>query len=522
MAIDRESQDEAVAEQETNHLTWVLGGAIALLPALLFAAHPILALFEQNQSELALSVLWSPLAVTFAAAALLYGVLMLSFRSWTKAGALTALAVVAFFYFDTFKGDISGLNLSGGWALVLWLALCAAVAVIVARTRRGLGTLLLGLGIAAAVLAIAPAANIASYQHRHPALNVSDPRLWAGDPLPPPKPVANRPDIYVIIPDDYARADVLRRYLHYDNRAFASALERRGFTISPQARSPYSDSESNITAELNMGYLDGLGRVLGGKSQDVRPLKNMMEDNRAARLAKAAGYRWVHLDSDEVTFAGGNPDISPVATPDSFTSLWLEKSVLREVGGRFGFNGGATDERFRKSIRSSFSRLTSVPTQRSPKFVVFHTLVPHDPYIFGARGQSVTFPSTKDEVIHSHVALPYYLQQVKFVERELLDTIDKIRARSEQPPVIVVMTDEGLEAGDKTFGEAAMRQIRVKGLVALSIPGTRGKPGPNPPNTVNVLRHVFNKVLGTKYPMLRSASYPEGDYPYQWEEMRVR
>jgi hypothetical protein len=120
------------------------------------------------------------------------------------------------------------------------------------------------------------------------------------------------------------------------------------------------------------------------------------------------------------------------------------------------------------------------------------------------------------------LALPYYKQQVKFVERRLLDTIDKIRARSKKPPVIVIESDEGFESGETTFGEAAMRQIRVKGLVALSIPGMRGAPGPNPPNTVNVLRYVFNKVSGTHYPMLRSASYPEGDYPYQWEEMRVR
>jgi hypothetical protein len=195
----------------------------------------------------------------------------------------------------------------------------------------------------------------------------------------------------VIIPDDYARADVLRRYFHYDNSAFEDQLRRRGFTISEDARSPYSDSESNIAAALNMGYLDGLGRILGRKSQDVRPLKTLMEDSRASQRAKSLGYRYVHLDSDEVTFAAGNPDISSVAVPDSFPSLWLRKSVLREIGGRFGFDDGAQDERFRGNYRSSFSRLDSVPGRPGPKFVVFHTLLPHDPYIFGARGQSVTF-----------------------------------------------------------------------------------------------------------------------------------
>ena len=83
----------------------------------------------------------------------------------------------------------------------------------------------------------------------------------------------------------------------------------------------------------------------------------------------------------------------------------MRKSVLREIGGRFGFNDGAQDERFRRTYRSSFARLDSVTAQPGPKLVVYHTLLPHDPYIFGARGQSVSFPSTSDEVIHSRLGM---------------------------------------------------------------------------------------------------------------------
>jgi hypothetical protein len=486
----------------------VLPQLSALIPAILFLAYPLLSLFEQNESELPLRVIWTPLAAATAVAAALFAVLWLVFRRADKAGALTALTVIAFFY------------LGHGWHLVLWLALCVAAAVLLARTHRNLGNLVFGLGVAAAVLAVVPAAKIASYERNHPAVQASDPRLWASALAPPAEP-ANRPDVYVIIPDDYARADVLKRYFNYDNKAFLDQLRRRGFVVSQQARSPYSDSESNIAAELNMDYLNGLGRILGKASQDVRPLKTLIEDNRASRLASSIGYRYVHLDSDEVTFAAGNPQISPVATPDSFPSLWLRKSVLRDVGGRFGFNDDAANERFRRSIRSAFSRLDAVPSQPGPKFVVFHTLLPHDPYIFGARGQSVTFPGNTDEAIHSRMAMPYYLHQLGFLEGKLLQTVDAIRARSARPPVIVIQSDEGFETGD-SFGEAAMRAIRVKGLVALSIPGARAVAPPQPPNAVNTLRYVFNRVFATHYDMLRSASYPEGDFPYQWHEMRVR
>jgi hypothetical protein len=447
---------------------------------------------------------------------------MLVFRSWTKAGALTALAVVAFFYYDTFKGDISGLHLAGGWVLTLWLTLCAVAAILVARTRRSLVNLTFGLGVVAAVLAAVPAISIASYQHDHPMVRASDPRLWATPLAPPAQPPVRRPDIYVIIPDDYARADVLRQYFGYDNTAFIGELKRRGFAVSQQALSPYSDSESNIAAELNMDYLNGLPRILGKTSKDVRPLKTLIADNRASRLAKSLGYRYVHLDSDEVTFSGGNPQISPVATPDSFQSLWLKKSVLSEIGGPFGFNDGAANTRFRRTIRSAFSRLDAVPRERGPKFVVFHTLVPHDPYIFGARGESVTFPSTADNVIHSRLGMAYYLRQLKFVEGQLLQTVDRIRARSKEPPVIVLQSDEGFESAG-TFPEAVSRHIRVKGLVALSLPGVSAAGVPRPPNAVNTLRYVYNRVFGTRYAMLPSASYPDADFPYEWKEtLRVR
>src|SRR3954467_14873403 len=106
----------------------VVAAVAGLLPALLLAAHPPLTLFEQNQTELPLDVIWQPLGITFAAAAVLYGVVMLVARSWAKAGALTALAVVWFFFYATFRNDISGLHLRGGAAVVLWTVLCAVAA----------------------------------------------------------------------------------------------------------------------------------------------------------------------------------------------------------------------------------------------------------------------------------------------------------------------------------------------------------------------------------------------------------
>ena len=157
-----------------------------------------------------------------------------------------------------------------------------------------------------------------------------------------------------------------------------------------------------------------------------------------------------------------------------------------------------------------------------PKFVVFHTLLPHDPYIYGVNGQGVTFPDRSDAALGSKLGMTYYLAQLRYLNRKLLETVDAILAHSKSPPVIVLQSDEGFQADPDTFGEAAMQQVRVKGLIALHLPGVAGNRIPEPPNTVNTLRFVFNRYFGTHYRLLRSASYPELDLPYQFEEMQVR
>jgi hypothetical protein len=491
------------------------------LHPLLFAAFPLLSLFQQNESELELSVIWWPLAVCLVAAVVLYGVFILIVKRDAKAGALTSLVVVAFFYYGIIA-ERFGSSPTRGWFIAIWLALFVLGVVVFARTRGNLANLTLILLVGAAALTLPALARIATYQANHEAIAVSDPRLWSTALAKPVLPSgARRPDIYFIEPDDYARADVLKRVFHFDDSGFVRQLEKRGFVVAKGARSPYSDSESNTAAPLNLDYLSGLPRILGKKSQDVRPVKRLIEDNRAAQLLKPLGYRYIHLDTDEVTFAGNNPHISRLATPDSFTNLWMQKTVLRRVGGRFGFRDSAADERFRKSIRSTFSDLADVPQEPGPKFVFFHTLLPHDPYVFGARGEPVSF-GYSDAALESKAAMTYYIRQLQFTRGKILGAVDAILAKSKTPPVIVLQADEGFDGNPDLLGEGAKLDIRVKGLAAFHLPGVAKRRVPQDINTVNSLRLVFNEYFGTHYELLRSASYPELDFPYQFEEMRVR
>jgi hypothetical protein len=495
----------------------VLKRAASVLGPLMLAAFPLLSLFAQNQADLELSVLWWPLAFCLGGAAVVYAGFLLLTRNSAKAGVAAALVLFAFFYYGLLADQ------RPWWVLALWLAVFAVAVVVVVRTKRELVPVMVILTVGAAAMALPQAFSVVRYHANHPSYSATDPALWPSA-LPKPSPPAGTklPDIYVLVPDDYPRYDVLKEYFKFDDAHFRTELRKRGFVIDDQATAPYGDSEMNTAALLNMDYVSKFPDLLGKESIDVRPVKRVEEDNRAARLLESIGYDYVHMDTDEVTYAFDNPDVSVLSTPDSFSNLWMQQSVLHSFGGPFGFNQEAGDRRYRDAIQSVFSDLDRVPQRPGPKFVFFHTLLPHDPYVYDANGKPVTFPGKAEEDLSSPLGRKYFRAQVEYVGKWLLDTVDQIQANSKTPPVILIHSDEGFSAEPDEFGEEAVQNIRVKGLAAFYLPGVAKPWLPASHSSVNALRLVFNKYLGTKYEMLRSASYPELDFPYQFEEMKVK
>ena len=56
--------------------------------------------------------------------------------------------------------------------------------------------------------------------------------------------------------------------------------------------------------------------------------------------------------------------------------------------------------------------------------------MPHDPYIFGPHGQSVTFPDQSDTGHSTKFGMRYYVRQLQFVNRKLLEATDAILGSS--------------------------------------------------------------------------------------------
>ena len=106
----------------------LLRGLNPLLHPILLAAYPVLSLFQHNQAEVDLKVLWRSLAPAAASGAALFVLLMLLLKRGSKAGVLASLVVVAFFYYGRFHGRGSGWGLTDKELFPVWRAAIQEIA----------------------------------------------------------------------------------------------------------------------------------------------------------------------------------------------------------------------------------------------------------------------------------------------------------------------------------------------------------------------------------------------------------
>ena len=112
------------------------------------------------------------------------------------------------------------------------------------------------------------------------------------------------PDIYYIIVDGYARADVLRKHYGFDNSEFLGGLEQRGFAVNDRSRANYYWTFLSLASSLNYDYLQDIAAPLFADPEVHERARNgydhvarLAQDNRAAHFLRARGYRFVHIQS---------------------------------------------------------------------------------------------------------------------------------------------------------------------------------------------------------------------------------
>jgi hypothetical protein len=497
---------------------------------LLFGIYPVITLYAWNQGETGFDAAVRLLLACLALSIILVLLLRLVLRDWLKATLLASLILILFYSYGHIYTQIKSAEVLGviigrhRYLAALWGVILVGLGWLIFRTRQDFKGFTRSINLIALVLLAIPVIQIVDYSIRAGQSSRSAVTPRGGVQALKVSDDQSLPDIYLIILDKYARDDVLAEQFGYDNSTFLAELEARGFYIARCSQSNYSYTGVAMSSELNLDYLQEMAPkyFIPGNSADRTLLSQMVRHSVVRESLEALGYITVDISSHEPiqikdadVFIDPNDRLVTNASADLFINPF-EAMFVRTTALAFPLDmdiarnrqvANAVNYPYLKHLRAQQYILSSaekIITQRSPKFVFYHIDVPHPPFVFGPNGETYTRPEDvpgydipeTDTVAWETNQERLYIDQVVFINNQILLIIDQILAESATPPVIILQGDHGTDGLN-----------RMAIFSSYFVPDEMmGKlyPGISP---VNSFRLLFDNLFGTEYGFLPDVSY---------------
>lgn len=257
-----------------------------------------------------------------------------------------------------------------------------------------------------------------------------------------PSPAAPLPDVFVIVVDAYARADVLAEELGFDNSEFLGFLKDRDFTVQESARSNYDSTYASLASLLGMGYFVEAGPPGNTDMSTVRGL--IRGDGPAVDFFKSAGYDFVYVESPwGISACGTSVDVCFPYWTLGKTAQWLtEFTIFAELTSIGSWTDSAD---YALQQFDTLQELAASPAS-SPRLIYAHVGVPHPPFLLDAQCERWDNPNAGEWRIA--LASDPYLDQLRCVNRrlqELVETID----RADADTVVWLTSDHGIALHDQ-------------------------------------------------------------------------
>ncbi|MGM0486294.1 MAG: sulfatase-like hydrolase/transferase [Planctomycetota bacterium] len=346
---------------------------------------------------------------------------------------------------------------------------------------------------------------------------------WQADSLP---------DIYYVVLDAYTRGDVLRDTYSFDNRPFLTNLSDRGFVVASHSRSNYHLTDLSLASSLNLGYLNS--ESLQGFRTRL-PLRSLINDCMLVRVLRQHGYTTTAFATGKSVTEGKSFDqyVSPTLALSDYQDVFFHTTAVPDILDMIGSRSAFFESCHRRRILNTFREIPAIDQNvSSPRFVFAHVMAPHPPFVFDSRGEDVQVHGSyllDDSVAFRQRCgndryIEAYREQLAYVNRLVLELVDRILAQTRRPAVIVIHGDHGARAG---VNVASMDHSDLREAFAIfhaiHVPSGMQFPVHEDITPVNTFRLVLNACLGTDFGLLGDRSYFEYPiYSYQLHDVTER
>ncbi len=445
-------------------------------------------------------------AITVAVGAALYQWGSPKLRSWP---AFLALAVLAVLIAAAVEGIMApAFGRAASWCIALYLVALTGVVVYLSRRRGGFILMTRTANWFAAILITLSLANI--------AFN------WPGGAevsAPPPPDLEqaianaeNKPDIYLIVLEGYARHDLLREAYAYNNLPFLETMRNHGLAAANQSVANYAEPVMSLASLLNMDYAHALSA--GGAADDpdgLGPAVELYHNNRVFTALRRAGY-------EIIVFPPGLAMLEPRLNVEThrpgdilneFEMVLAAHTVAARILQGWNYvihrdNLNLREVVERRRVLHVFDGLAELAATASeqPRLIYAYMSIPGPPFLFnrdGGRAERSTVVTSDSRDVFRGSWTDYvqaYVDQLTFTNRRLERAIDSIMEAGEgDPPVILIASSQGIGVLREEFRQVPP-ELLLSNLTLMGIPGRDQQRLMNRPvSPVNLFRIVFNEVF---------------------------
>jgi hypothetical protein len=493
----------------------------------LLGVYPILSLYSNNVFEADPTDLLGPIALVLGATALAWGLGYALLRDPRKAGLIAVILTVLFFgfkraeegavqlvyYLSTFWVPYHGPVRPAVYVFAGMAALGLAAGWFVVRRLKDAGPITAILNVFSIALTALVATGI----------------LWARPPIPSglqtpwrPRPIvrlddpSERPDIYYIVLDTYARGDVMKALFDFDIRPFLDRLEQKGFYVARHATANYCQTRLCLSCSLNVQYVDDIVR---GRGHDLTGLAECIGRNSLIATLRPIGYKYV-------TFSSGfqetdHPQSDVYLTPSHLPFTGFQRLLISTTPFGSLLPVPKSLDRFemvRERVLYTLEHLPDVADDPASTFTFAHFMCPHPPFLFGEDGEDVR---ERDNAPYRSEGMKFdgvttekrtyrrgYRDQAVFITKRIEATIDRILAKSKTPPIILLQSDHGsgLNLDTSRLDKTDLME-RMTILNAAYFPGRRYERLYDSISPVNTFRVVLDTFFGANLGLLADKSY---------------
>jgi hypothetical protein len=507
--------------------------AVTYLHLPVLAAYPVISLFSINAGQVPIQTFLLNLSVVVLGCGAVFGLLCMILKNKPFAAVLTTLGQLSIFFYAAAFSLVDSRYI-GQWKygihtffIPAWAVLFLCFTWVAMRFRKNLTNYTKLLNLLAFCLIILPIYKVAVYQyHKLANTAIVSPRDVTEN-MPAIAPFAkydNQPNIYLIIIDEYPRADIAKDVFGYDNSSFISALKKNRFLVSENSRNNYMYTASSIPSMLNFEYINYLADIYGKNSPDTKPLDDLFDNNRLFQFLRTAGYTIVAYPSFYKTINYKNPDVSISGTGFfGYCSEFTEKLLNLTPYIAFDKLNSSWDTRHYKREKIALETLSQTTEIVSPHIAFVHLVGVHVPYVFDENGDFVAYQNVFDEnsEFTPQEKLTALFNQARYIEKRVIEAVEKILAQSERPPIIVIISDHGIR---HTFPELATKNqkmdSRFSNLCAVHLPGFDSAKLSRDITLVNLFRYILNHYFDTNLEILENRFY-QGHLKHQYDNVEI-